>query len=62
VGDLTFHPDINAKSRVLDAQLVRGDARQPRYEELYRMTGCFFVRLRYNCHSTGEMSHVTRID
>jgi hypothetical protein len=36
--DLTFRPDINEKSRKLDAHIMRGEQRQPRYKELYQMT------------------------
>jgi len=44
VGQLTFHPDINPKSRLLDAQTVRGEGRQPRYQELYEMTAVYQQR------------------
>jgi len=44
VGQLTFHPDINPKSRMLDAQMVRGEGRQPRYQELYEMTAVYQQR------------------
>jgi hypothetical protein len=44
VGQLTFHPDINPKSRLLDAQTMRGEGRQPRYQELYEMTAVYQQR------------------